>query len=120
MTVWMLARSGQHGQLHLGMIGAAIEANFGAPQPKQHSIWNFDAVELHFEDDRLWLIHCEFGSPPQPLALASRALGLSPEGFEWPTNEAVVIEMAKAAGLNQRSATWHGAVTFASDSRLSK
>lgn len=94
MTVWTLVEDGSHGDLVIGQTRQDVIHRFGDPTAAQHHILKYDEVELHFNVDRLWLVHTEIGSAPQPTAVRSALLGLEPEEFQWPIDIARVIQRA--------------------------
>ena len=65
----------------------------------------YDDVELHFTDNALWLIHCEFGGPPLPPAVASKSLHLNPDGLAWPTSRDALFELVEHRGFELETST---------------
>jgi hypothetical protein len=100
MTVWTLAASGEHGLLRLGQSLGEVVDSFGPPTHAHgRSLLKYGDVELHFAGYALWLVHCEFGGPPLPPAVASDELTLSPDGLAWPTTSATLKQVAEAHGF---------------------
>ena len=99
VNVWSLARSGRNGGLALGQTRIEVEAAFGRPTSVSNHISRYDSIELHFADDVLWLVHCEFGGGPLPRAVWSAALGIEPGGLAWPLDAASLISMVASEGF---------------------
>jgi len=76
------ARSGQLGPLSIGLNRGQVSAILGSPTDWQNeksvdrsAIWKYGDVVLHFDDDnRLYLIHCDWFDVP----VGGAALQLSP------------------------------------------
>jgi len=99
-NVWSLASFGHNGPLALGKTRAEISAAFGEPTDIAHHIWKYDSIELHFTDDRLWLMHCEFGEAPLPGGVESERLGIRPEGLSWPLECRALEVMIESKGFD--------------------
>lgn len=99
-SVWSLASFGHNGPLALGKTRAEISAAFGEPTDIAHHIWKYDSIELHFTDDHLWLMHCEFGDAPLPSGVESERLGIQPEGLSWPLGRRALEVMIGSKGFD--------------------
>lgn len=101
MTLWTLAARGVHNEIALGMKRSTLMDQYGEPDDTSvdGSILTFNEIEFHFADERLWLVHCEFGSPPLPNSVASERLRLEPEFLVWPVAIADASESIQDAGI---------------------
>jgi len=114
VTVWSLAKDGSHGPLRFGVSEDDVIRDFGAPNDDLHdkrhglNILKYDAVELHFKNHELFLVHCEFGSRPLPPAVASEKLGLAPGPLFWPLDEEALRSEAAAVGLGVQTGSRSG------------
>lgn len=71
------ARTGQLGPISLGASRAEVARAFGTPTDyhvnlnsggnslETSAIWKYGDIEFHFDDDRLWLFHCDVFDVPQ-------------------------------------------------------
>lgn len=102
MSVWTLARSGHSGALSLGQSRGEILEIFGEPTDIAQHIYKYDAIELHFADGALWLIHCEFGERPLHRGARSPLLGIQPDGLEWPLDGISLATLARSRGFESK------------------
>ena len=93
MSVWTLATIGSHGGLRLGSSPNDMVQYFGQPDDTtvdgkgRLAIMKYKPIEVHFFNEQLWLLSCEFGGPPLAESLECRALNLDPGPFSWPIEE---------------------------------
>ena len=100
VDVWSLARSGRDGSLALGMTRSEVKAAFGEATDIAQHIFKYDSVELHFVDEVLWMIHCEFGDAPLPPGVHSDALGVQPGGLQWPLRQDSLAQLVEDKGFD--------------------
>ena len=78
--------SGKLGLVEVGVERAFVEAAFGSPEAfdaesKSHhaaQIWRYVDVELHFEEENVWLIHIDRFSGPDGAPVAGAGVHLDP------------------------------------------
>ena len=100
MSVWSLASLVRTGSLALGKTTDEISKSFGDPTDIAQNIFKYDAVELHFVDDVLRMIHSEFGEAPLPSGVHSEALGIQPDGLQWPLQRDSLAQLVTDKGLD--------------------